>query len=394
MTYDPPRSGPAELRLVDEPATAVDKANSAADAPIAGGKVDNESRRPSADRFLFKATREYEQGHIDQPLWVRAVAQSRGDEAAAIAAYLRSRATALRVLGRERRAETPAARVKTAAANDAASGETGPARHDGAKPKPKLRQVAVIAAIVGLVVVIGIVVALKHTDSTRQAVAAATPPKPVASARGAAVATAAQQQQDSGLDFGRSVQRLKEAGNWNVVVLYAAEWTRKQPQNAAAWNELSIGYGNLRQFEDAYDAATKATQLAPEDPLLWRNLGQVNLLRNDAAAALTAFERAAALNDQDVRSLVEIGTINVALGKLPEARLAFDKAVALSPENADALCGQATVAQRAGRPKEADAIARELKSVGGKCRDANDGASVAAIATEPAARKPRASNVR
>src|SRR6266508_5421 len=338
MTYDPPRSGPAELRLVDEPATAVDKANSAADAPIAGGKVDNESRRPSADRFLFKATREYEQGHIDQPLWVRAVAQSRGDEAAAIAAYLRSRATALRVLGRERRAETPAARVETAAANDAASGETGPARHDGAKPKPKLRQVAVIAAIVGLVVVIGIVVALKHTDSTRQAVAAATPPKPVASARGAAVATAAQQQQDSGLDFGRSVQRLKEAGNWNVVVLYAAEWTRKQPQ--------------------------------------------------------TAFERAAALHDQDVRSLVEIGTINVALGKLPEARLAFDKAVALSPENADALCGQATVAQRAGRPKEADAIARELKSVGGKCRDANDGASVAAIATEPAARKPRASNVR
>src|SRR5512143_139253 len=58
----------------------------------------------SVDIFLARATRQFAQGHIDQPLWVRALAQAGGDEALAKAGYLRARAAAMRVAEREKRA--------------------------------------------------------------------------------------------------------------------------------------------------------------------------------------------------------------------------------------------------------------------------------------------------
>ena len=70
------------------------------------------------DRFEREATRQYEEGHIDEPLWTRALAQANGDKEAAVAIYLRARATALRLLNRdlrtERRPAAPAAAAPVA----------------------------------------------------------------------------------------------------------------------------------------------------------------------------------------------------------------------------------------------------------------------------------------
>jgi Flp pilus assembly protein TadD len=156
------------------------------------------------------------------------------------------------------------------------------------------------------------------------------------------------------------VQQLKDDGNWNVLVLYAAKWTREQPNNAVAWNELSIGYANLRQFNDALDAATKAVEVSPGASLLWRNLGHLNLT----------------------------------VERLPEAATAFDRALAMTSDDEDALCGAALVAQKQGRAKDADAIARQLKSTDGSCPGLSDGASVGVVAGGVAARKGVSSVVR
>ena len=48
------------------------------------------------------------------------------------------------------------------------------------------------------------------------------------------------------------VQELMGAGNWNVLVLHAAEWTRKDPTYADAWKYLAVGYANMRQHDDAF----------------------------------------------------------------------------------------------------------------------------------------------
>ena len=154
-----------------------------------------------------------------------------------------------------------------------------------------------------------------------------------------------------------TVQQLKDAGNWNVLVLYASKWTRDEPNNAAAWNELSIGYTKLHQFNDALVAATKAVELSPEDAPLWRNLGHLNLK----------------------------------LDRLPEAGSAFDRALAANSDDADALCGAALVAHRQGRTKDADAIARRAKSADGSCQGLSDGESVTVVVSSVPATKPASS---
>jgi len=154
------------------------------------------------------------------------------------------------------------------------------------------------------------------------------------------------------------VQQLKDAGNWNVLVLYASKWTRDEPDNAAAWKELSIGYANLRQFNDAAVAATKAAELSPAEALLWRNVGHLNLT----------------------------------LERLPEAESAFDRALAIGADDADALCGAALVALRSGR-KDADAIARRVKSPDA-CPGLSDGESVTVVARVAATKAKPVSSVR
>ena len=107
-------------------------------------------------------------------------------------------------------------------------------------------------------------------------------------------------QAGASLEFKRKVQELSDAGNWHVLVLYAVEWTRKEPANPAAWNQLRAGYVHLGQYDDALGAATKAVQLAPEDPRMWRSLGDVHSILDNPSAALRAYEEVAARDRRDV----------------------------------------------------------------------------------------------
>jgi len=150
------------------------------------------------------------------------------------------------------------------------------------------------------------------------------------------------------------VRELKIAGNWNVLVLYANEWTRKEPNSAAAWRELSVGYANLQQFNDALDAATRAVQLAPQDALPWRNLGQINLT----------------------------------VDRLAEAAAAFGKALAINPDDADALCGATLVAQRQARPRDPAAVTRQVGPADGGCFDMSYGTTTVVSSGTSTARKP------
>jgi tetratricopeptide (TPR) repeat protein len=151
-----------------------------------------------------------------------------------------------------------------------------------------------------------------------------------------------------------SVQRLKDAGNWNVFVLHASKWTREEPGNATAWNELSAGYVRLHQLDDALSAATKAAELSPEDVALWRNVGHLNLT----------------------------------LERLPEAGAAFARVLAANSEDTDALCGSALAAHGSGRVKDAFAFAGRVKAAGGSCQGLSDGESVAVVVKAPGSSKP------
>jgi cytochrome c-type biogenesis protein CcmH/NrfG len=209
-----------------------------------------------------------------------------------------------------------------------------------APDSPKSKVVWWAAAAVALAAVVAVIFIVvsppaREPDQGRTAAVAATAsPQPAAPARAQPATRAPGSEANADqtrVALAATVQRLRNDGNWNVLVLYAAEWTRKEPENAVAWRELSGGYARLHQYNDALDAGNRAVQLAPSDALAWRSLGQINLT----------------------------------VDRLPEAGVAFDKALALNPGDVDALCGAASVAQRQSRPKVTDASSRTVPAAGG-----------------------------
>jgi tetratricopeptide (TPR) repeat protein len=396
----------AKLELAGDPAPAddsvivIDYSSPAVAKPVITAGMTSE------ERFLAQATREYQAGTIDQPLWARAVALAQGDDVAALDAYLRGRATALRVLDRATRRERADLRERALREPHETTAEaTSP---DGVASRKAsrigrgnldatARRRIVIAAMLGLlVVVVGLLGVYWAGDSTDETSVAARAPAAFRSGpatrtknRVAAPGNAAvdANSEDPGQEFMTRIQELKNAGNWNVVILYASAWTRKQPGNASAWRELTLGYANMRQFDDALGAATKAVQLAPKDALLWRNLGQVNMDLDDPVAALRAFEEATLLNEQDVYSLAQAGILNTRLGRLPEARLAFAKALALNPDDADARCGETLIALKQARVNEGNVPATQARANDGRCRDVIDRTNATVVLTGPTAFK-------
>lgn len=391
----------AELQLVDEnPAAA---AAPAAPAPAAPQEIDlvafgtkralaaapeGVAASAAADPMMAEALREYQNGNLDLPLWSRAIAQHEVDQPQAVAAYLQARATALKLERRHRRIADPAPPVRAAVPG----ARVAAPRHDDndddfvlrrAQHRAQtLRKYAIMAAPVAVALVIGVwwMVATNDRDSAQASLNVGST---AAATNAAAVAAAAPKvarvtkEDDPGAYFAGKILDLKSAGNWNVLVLFASEWTRKQPGSALAWKELSLGYTNMRQYNDALEAGTKATQLAPDNPLMWRNLAQVNLDIKEPEAALKAYERAAALDPADVFVQLQVGTLNTQLGRLPQARTAFEQVLAADPDNPDARCGTVAIAQRQGRGKDADAVGKQLRGTETKCRDVSSAVAVA-----------------
>jgi tetratricopeptide (TPR) repeat protein len=386
-TFAPP-SGSTQGRA----AAVVEKPR--ADAHIASSDADSPEAAPAAtDKFLLAAAKEYDAGIVDQPLWKRAVAQTGGDRTLATQTYLRARATALRVQKREKRQERFARRTR--ALNELGGpGDAPPARSAAqtqptgaaARPhssRPKGKQVMWIGgALASLFAVALLVTVRSESGAAAQQQVNAKPPATATHATSkssGSAATPAEAQPARGAaleDLIGKIETLKAAGNWNVVVVYAGEWIRHEPNNPLAWRELSNGYVSLGQYRDALDAATRLVQLVPEDAAAWQSLGQIHVALQQPVDALAAFEQAVARNDHDGESIVQMGLVNTQLGRFSDARLAFARAFALNPQDVDALCGAASLAQKEGRSKDAEALTGQVAALDRRCRDATPGRTV------------------
>jgi tetratricopeptide (TPR) repeat protein len=323
---------------------------------------------PAVDPFVAQASREYAGGHLDKPLWDRALGQSNGDAAAASEAYVRARAVALRMADRNRRVA-----IKRAAAARESDDER-------AKPAPRWWQryrLAIVAA--ALIVPAGIAGAVYMTFRGDDAVAGTSPAAGRAAAAPVAAPApahrpaeaAAVKEAQANAALAAKVQELRDTGNFNVMVLYATEWTRKQPTNATAWDELRGGYVQLRQYEDARAAARKAAQLAPDDARLWRSLAAVNMDIDDPEGALAAYEQAAALNSVDVESLHAIALLQARLGRPQESKAAFDRATAASPADPVTACLRTGVAQMPAA-RDGYTLSRQIRAIDNRCHGKSD----------------------
>jgi tetratricopeptide (TPR) repeat protein len=375
-----------------EVATAPYKLAATAAVGSPPAKSFGESASPAVDKFLIAATKEFEAGIVDQPLWKHAVAQSAGDRTVATNNYLRARATALRVTKREKRQERWARRAR--ALNELAN--PAEAQHvdspEDSSPQlahsPRARVAAtkraqmlwVGSALAGaFVVALWVVLHSEGDGSQHNSTPASSGSRAAASAtkamKSAAVTPSGEREDPPRVDWAGRLEQLRTDGNWNLVVLHAGEWVRAQPENASAWKELAAGYVKLRQYREALEAANKVVQLAPDDASAWQSLGEVNAALRQPAEALAAFEQAVARNDRDAASMVQVGTLAAQLGRNADARAAFAKALALNPADVDAMCGAASLAQKEQRSRDAEALRRQIALLDARCRD-TEGESV------------------
>jgi tetratricopeptide (TPR) repeat protein len=377
------------LQPMDAPEAVAPPPKPSADIEILPvGKIAAPPSEPAekADRFLTEATHQYAEGHLDQPLWDRAYAQANGNKEAAVEAYLGARAIALRLLDRERRSGNRSTTARVVRLETGKAFE--PASNDVDEIPPVERRRAITgyrnAIIVGAIMVPLLVggwlflsrSTVKSTDAAGvfRTLPAATPANKNSVATSVATSVSntgpGKPSRPTGAspELMQKIQDLRDAGSSNVLVLYLQEWTRKEPANADAWDQLRAGYVTLKQYDDALGAARKAVELASDDPRLWRNLGAANRDVGDSAAALLAFDQAIARNDRDVESLKQIGILNAEMSKLPEAGRAFEQALAISPGDPMALCLRSAVAQLSAAPKDSYAIARQVKAIETKCQ--------------------------
>jgi tetratricopeptide (TPR) repeat protein len=350
-------------------------------ASAKGGPLSAPTITPAgaAERYLAEATLEFEAGQVDQPLWMRAVTVANGDEAAARIAYLKARATAIRMARREVQHERAERRMRVL-------GELHPEPRAAVAGRGfsglLTRNRIIAAAVSGAVVLAGAWFVLSDS-APPPAVTAAAPkkgednpsgaaksPAPAAATVPGGTASAAESQKAQAQALAAKVAELSAAGNWNVLVLHAAEWTRKDPNNADAWLALGSGFSRLKQHAEAAEALAKATTLAPERPEVWRGLGEAKAAWGATDEAIAAFERAVTMDDRDIASIVHIGLLQAEKGDLAKAKGTLDRALALNPADVEALCGSAAVAQKAGRAKDAQAHAGQAASLGAACPEA------------------------
>jgi cytochrome c-type biogenesis protein CcmH/NrfG len=348
--------------------------------PSAPTKSETDSK---VDRFAREAAQQYVEGHIDQALWDSAVAKAAGDSTKVAAIYLGARATALRLLDRERReqARAPRAPVRAAPsipdfAADDDDADPGPfvtgrfARQAGHSPLVKYGLLA-LALVVLVAIGVGVWAFLTRDDGSDASLTEAVPRtvvkpkaaeivKALAADNAAAAKTAADELQTK-------IKDLQASGSWNLLVIYTAEWTRKDPTNPAAWDQLREGYVRLHQYNDARDAALKAAELAPNNAQSWRNLGEIYVALKDSSDAVEAFGKAVALDPQDVVSLKQVGLLSARLGHLPQAKTAIDGVLALSPGDSTAACVKGALAQMPADSKDSRAIAMAIEAMETKC---------------------------
>lgn len=379
MKHEPVGAMPLKLELVEEVPPAVTPAPEAS-IEIQSVEATPHPSAPAVDPFVAQATRERERGVVDAALWGKALALAGGDAAAAVAPYLRARATMLR-LAHARKAGRP---LRPAPPPLAADPDERPSPPRRLAPSLRGKPLAFTASVVGLVAAAAVAWMLLAPEAGPPAAAPVARPAAEKAAPATVAKAAAPTPEQVGAELAARVAQLKQAGNWNVLVLVANEWTRKEPGNANAWSELSAGYMKLRQVDEALDAVRTALQLDPKSALHLRRLADVYVALERPADAVAATELALGQDGGSADGHAEAGRLYLQLARVNEAKAAFERALALDPAHVRASCGRLDVARAQGRGRDVEALATALRSANIACPETLAVAALSAPVAKPA----------
>ncbi len=128
----------------------------------------------------------------------------------------------------------------------------------------------------------------------------------------------------------------------------AAKSTAPPASRAVVFGQASQAWSMAGQTDQAYQSATRALALSPDDPELRIGHAIAALARQRYAEAADDLTRALDLDPNRADALILRATAWRNLGRIADARTDIDAAAALDPDNADLLLERGIIRQRTG----------------------------------------------
>jgi predicted O-linked N-acetylglucosamine transferase (SPINDLY family) len=144
-----------------------------------------------------------------------------------------------------------------------------------------------------------------------------------------------------------------QSGDLSLAAALATEKTKREPEDALAWEVLSIARYRRGVFDAAIDAARRAVRLTPQAPARHANLGVILRAAGQDEAALAAYEAAIAADPAFAPARHNLGNLYLDQGRLDLAEASLREAVGLAPDHAEAWRSLGIVLQKTGRLDEA-----------------------------------------
>lgn len=134
---------------------------------------------------------------------------------------------------------------------------------------------------------------------------------------------------------------------------------RAEPRNVQRYLELGAAQAAARQMREAVETYTRALEIEPNNPMLYRWRGHRYLSTRDLDRAQADLTRGLALGSSDYGLLYHLGIVHFARGEFAPAIGYFERAIQ-SPPNAGELAGSTDwlwmSLMRAGRAADARAL--------------------------------------
>lgn len=151
---------------------------------------------------------------------------------------------------------------------------------------------------------------------------------------------------------------LLRAGDGEQAAAVLKKRISVEPSDGTAKLQLGITYLLLEAYDDAEAMLLDALPTSQEKSLVWIALGRISAARQDVTQAQKRFLRALRDPRKEVKrlALYYFGVTLLSCGRLQESQKYLKAALILGPPNPAILIAMGRVADRLGRPAEADRL--------------------------------------
>jgi len=171
------------------------------------------------------------------------------------------------------------------------------------RKEPRLITILVAAAIAFLVLALAAPVALAYSPATKR----------------------------SHTDWSAQADRLIEAEDWQGLLDLSQRWAEHEPQEATAWFDQGMAYGNLHRYDEAIEAYRRGLKLYPDSSAAWFDLGNSYGMKDRYDQAIGAYTEAFRIDPRNLDILVNLGHAYIQVDRYDNAIQMLDRASRIDP---------------------------------------------------------------